>query len=46
MLGKHFLKAQLLVCCSARVSEKKKEGERDGGHSVDKAVLFLIYVLL
>jgi len=31
---------------SVHEKKKEKERERDGGHRVDKAVLFLIYVLL
>lgn len=49
-VGKYFLKAQLCIYCSASVCKKKgmekRERERVGGHSVDKADLFLIYVLL
>lgn len=44
MVGKHFFKAQLYTSCSTSACKKGKG--RDGGHIVDKAVLFLIYVLL
>ena len=52
MVGKTLLKSTTLHllqrgCVREEESrEKREKRERDGGHSVDKAVLFLIYVLL
>jgi len=43
--GKTLLKSTALHLLQHEV-ERERERERDGGHSEDKAVLFLIYVLL
>lgn len=46
MVGKYILEAHTSAAVQSVCGVGVKERERDGGHGVDKAVLFLIYVLL